>query len=38
MRNDSDEHNDEVVYVAMKEKFDEDEATTLMTCVNKNDR
>ena len=34
----SDEHDDEVVYVAMKEKFAEDEATTLVTCVNKNDR
>ena len=35
---DSNEHDDEVVYVAMKEKSDEDEATALLTCVNKNDR
>ena len=34
----SDESDDEVVYVAMKDESDEDEATTLMTCVNKNDR
>ena len=34
----SDEHDDEVVYVAMKDEFAEDEATTLMTYVNKNDR
>ena len=32
---DSDEHDDEVVYVAMK---DEDESTALVTCVNKNDK
>ena len=35
---DSNENDDEVVYVAMKDESDEDEATTLMTCVNKNDR
>ena len=35
---DSDEHDDEVVYVAMKDESDEDEATTLVTYVNKNDR
>ena len=34
----SDENDDEVVYVAMKDEYNEDEATTLMTCVNKNDR
>ena len=34
----SNENDDEVVYVAMKDEFDEDEATTLMTCVNKNDK
>ena len=32
---DSNEHNDEVVYVALKEKSDEDEAIALVTCVNK---
>ena len=25
-------------YVSMKDKYDEDEATTLVTCVNKNNR
>ena len=35
---DFDEHDDEVVYVAMEYKSNEDEATTLVTCVNKNDR
>ena len=35
---DSNENDDEVVYVGMKDEFDEDEATALMTCVNKNDR
>ena len=35
---DSDENDDEVVYVAMKDESDEDEATTLVTCVNKNDK
>ena len=34
----SNKNDDEVVYVAMKNEFDEDEATALMTCVNKNDR
>ena len=33
-----DENDDEVVYVAMKDESDEDEATALMTCMNKNDR
>ena len=33
-----DDHDDEVVYVPMKEKSNEDEATTLVSCVNKNDR
>ena len=33
-----DENNDEVVYVAMKDESDEDEATALMTCIGKNDR
>ena len=32
-----DEHDNEVVYVAIKEEFDEDEATALVTYVNKND-
>ena len=31
-------NDDEVVYVAMKNESDEDEATTLVTYVNKNDR
>ena len=35
---DSDENDDEVVYVAMKDESNEDEATALMTCVNKNDK
>ena len=35
---DSNENDDEVVHVAMKDESDEDEATALMTCVNKNDR
>ena len=30
--------DDEVVYVAMKDEFDEDEEIALMTCVNKNDK
>ena len=34
----SGDHDDEVVYVAMKDEFDEDEATALVSCVNKNDR
>ena len=37
-KDDSNEHDDEVVYVSMKDEFDEDEATTLVTCVEKNDR
>ena len=35
---DFDEHDDEVVYVVMKDEFDEDEANTLVTCVKKNDK
>ena len=35
---DSNENDDEVVYVAMKDELDEDEETTLVTCVNKNDK
>ena len=34
----SSDHDDEVVYVAMKDEFDEDEATTLVSCMNKNNR
>ena len=33
---DFDEHDDEVVYDAMKDESSEDEATALVTCVNKN--
>ena len=33
-----DEHDDEVVYVTMKDESYKDEATALVTCVNKNDR
>ena len=32
------EKSDEVVYVAMKDESNEDKATALVTCVNKNDR
>ena len=32
------DHDDEVVYVTMKDESDEDEATALVSCVNKNDR
>ena len=35
---DSDENDDEVVYVAMKDESDEDEAIALVTCMNKNDK
>ena len=35
---DFDENDDEVVYVAMKDESDEDEATTLVTYVRKNDK
>ena len=35
---DSDENDDEVVYVAMKDESDEDEETTLITYMNKNDK
>lgn len=31
-------HDDEVVYVEIKDDFDEDEATALVSCVNKNDK
>ena len=34
---DSDENDDEVVYVAMKDESDQDEATALVTYMNKND-
>ena len=34
---DSNENDDEVVYVAMKDESYEDEATTLVTCMSKND-
>ena len=34
----SDDSDDEVVYVAMKDQSDEEEATALVTCINKNDR
>ena len=34
----SDDHDDEVVYVAMKDDSNEDEAITLVSCVNKNNR
>ena len=34
----SDDHDDEVVYVVMKDEPDEDEITALVTCINKNDR
>ena len=35
---DSEQNDDEVVYVAMKDESNEDEATTLVTYVNKNDK
>ena len=34
---DYDDHDDEVVYVAMKDESDEDEVIVLITCVNKID-
>ena len=34
----SDDHDDEVVYVAMKDQSDEEEPTSLVTSMNKNDR
>lgn len=34
----SKDHDDEVVYVVMKDESDEDEATVLVSCTNKNDR
>ena len=33
-----DDNDDEVVYVAMKDQFDEEDPITLVTCMNKNDR
>ena len=38
MKDGSDNHDDEVVYVAMKDEYDEDEEIALVSCVNKNDR
>ena len=35
---DLDDNDDEVVYVAMKDESYEDEATALVTCMNKNDK
>ena len=35
---DSYETNDEVFYLAMKDESNEHEATTLVTCVNENDK
>ena len=35
---DSNENDDAVVYVAIKDESDEDEATTLVTCVKNNDK
>ena len=35
---DSDENDDEVVYVAIKDESDEVEETALVTCVNRNDK
>ena len=32
---DSNENDDEVVYVVMKNELDKDEANALVTCVNK---
>ena len=37
-KDESDDHDGEVVYVAIKDEFDEDEATALVSFVNKNDR
>ena len=34
----SDENDDEVVYVAMKDESNEDEETTLVTCVDMNEK
>ena len=34
----SDENDDEVVYVSMKDDSNEDEATTLITYANRNDK
>ena len=34
----SNDHDDEVVYVAMKDDSDEDEAIALVSYVNKSDR
>ena len=35
---DSNENDDEVVYVAIKDELDKDEAMTLVTSINKNDK
>ena len=35
---DSDENDEELVYIAMKDESNEDKAMTLVTCVNKNDK
>ena len=35
---DYDENDDEVIYVAMKDELDEDEAIALVTYMNKNDK
>ena len=37
-KNESDDHDDEVMYVAMKDDSDEDEATALVSYVNKSDK
>ena len=37
-KDESDNHDDEVAYVEMKDDFDEDEATTQVSYVNKSDR
>ena len=34
----SKEHDEEVIYVAMRDDFDEDEATTLISYASKSDR
>ena len=35
---DSDENDDEVIYVSIKDELDKDEETTLVTYVNKNEK
>ena len=37
-KDESDENDDEVVYVAMKDESDEDDAIALVTCMNKNNK